>query len=435
MKKTYVEIIGIVIISIAASLATVAAEESRWWPVQAMPGAIVRLEDAKFNPSLRLSYEMTAQSVAGLAAKSVNEQVNDEMVWVSIGNIDQEDWFGRLMKNNPQVKVRQISGLWELIDKYAEKGIIKGYILYKPDDSRGEIHQERRGINNSVNIATSLAGLFDGIIVDENLEAEAKAHGLKMLMDARDKTQEWCFKNYKDRFNHRIVCMQDPQNPNTRDLAIGTKAFTMYGSDEPLPTVMQWLEPGSPVLGWNGGDEFTMTRMSSIWGHIQTATNWCGNLPVLMAGTEKYKQARVKSFDPRMIDFNDTRSAVSFVDTDGDNVQWFEGNFFRPSDSNNSNSYWGNPQRGKIPFGWSCCFTNLSQLFPEAIDYAADTQLPNDWFIEWGGGYYYPDLFGRNRPNRWELLSQHARRTWELMKKNNTRIIGFNVSKLDSTYA
>ena len=57
---------------------------------------------------------------------------------------------------------------------------------------------------------------------------------------------------------------------------------------------------------------------------------------------------------------------------------------------------------------------------------------PNDAFIEWGGGYYYPDLFGLKRPDRWGLLAQHARRTWELMKRNGTRIIGFNFSKFDS---
>ena len=74
----------------------------------------------------------------------------------------------------------------------------------------------------------------------------------------------------------------------------------------------------------------------------------------------------------------------------------------------------------------------MSQLCPEAIDYAAATQSTNDWFMEWGGGYYYPDLFGRERTNRWELLAQHIRQTWAFMKKNNTHAIGFNVAKFDS---
>jgi hypothetical protein len=227
-----------------------------------------------------------------------------------------------------------------------------------------------------------------------------------------------------------MLCLQEPRVALIRDLAIAQKALTLYGLDEPVPTAMQWLEPPAPVLGWGGGDEFKTTRLSTVYGHIQTATNWCINLPVLMAGTEKAEMPKVKDRDPREIDWNDTRSAVSFIMTDGDNVQWFEINFFR-----NEKSYWSNPDRGRIPFGWSCCFSQLAQLCPEAIAYAAATQSPNDAFIEWGGGYYYPDLFGLERPNRWDLLAQHARRTWETMKKNGTRIIGFNFSKYDSPEA
>ena len=85
-----------------------------------------------------------------------------------------------------------------------------------------------------------------------------------------------------------------------------------------------------------------------------------------------------------------------------------------------------------MPFGWSCCFSHLAQLCPEAVDYAVTTQSTNDWFLEWGGGYYYPDLFGRERPRRWELLAQHARHTWALMQRTGTHIIGFNMAKLDS---
>ncbi|MGD0651669.1 MAG: hypothetical protein ABSA97_11120 [Verrucomicrobiia bacterium] len=403
-----------------------------WWPVQAMPKALVRTENENRFPAPRVPYQMMVQSVAGLAAKAVNEGRADEMVWVGTDNVDVEDWFARLRQRHPQLEIRSVFGPWDLVDRYAKKGLIKGYILYRSDQSRGETNEHRPGMDCSVNVATSLAGLLDGIIVDENLESEAKTHGLKMLLDVRDKTQAWCFETYKDRFNRRMVCTQDPRKPHARDLAIAQKALTAFGYEEPVPTVMKWLEPLSPILGWNGGNEFKTTEMSTLWGHIQTSTDWCINLPVLMAGTEKTGQPKARSLDPRTIDWNDTRSAVSFVSTDGDNVQWFQGNFFRSSESR---SYWGNPDRGKIPFGWSCCFAHLAQLCPEAIDYAVATQLPNNWFIEWGGGYYYPDHFGLKRPNRWELLAQHARRTWALMKKNNTRIIGFNVTKYDSSDA
>jgi hypothetical protein len=192
---------------------------------------------------------------------------------------------------------------------------------------------------------------------------------------------------------------------------------------------MRWLQPLSPILGWNGGNEFKTTRLSSVFGHIQTATDWCLNLPLLMAGSERYEAARVRAFDPREINWADQRSTVAFVGTDGDNVQWFEGSFFGHS------SYWGNSKRGRIPFGWSCCLTQLVQLCPPAVDYAAATQTPKDDFVEWGGGYYYPDLFGQERADRWQLLAQHARRTWSLMQRSNTRVLGVIVARHDSADA
>jgi hypothetical protein len=410
-----------------------AADNSRWWPVQAMPRALVRTKTRDEPPASRAPVEMMVQSIAGLAAKAVNDGRADEMVWVDVeDNVDVADWLARLLQRHPQVEMRGSFAPWALVDRYAKQGLIKGYILYRADTSSDETNSRRPGMDCSVNVATSVAGLFDGIIVDESLEATAKAHGLARLLDVRDKTQAWCFATYQDRFNRRIICLQDPRKPNVRDLAIAQRTLVLFGDADPVPAVVKWLDPLSPVLGWNGGDEFKTTALSSVWGHFQTATDWAVNLPVLMAGTEAASQSQVKNLDPRTINFDDTRSAVSFVDTDGDNVDWSEGDFFR---ARNSRNYWANPDRGKIPFGWSCCFAHLAQLCPEAIDYAAVTQSPNDSFIEGGGGYYYPDLFARRRSNRWELLAQHAQRTWTLMKKNHTRLVWFNVAKLDSADA
>ena len=81
------------------------ADENRWWPVQVMPKALVRLRQNEL-PEPRAACEMMAQSVAGLAAKAVNESRADEMVWVGTDNIDIEDWLARLLKRHPQLELR-----------------------------------------------------------------------------------------------------------------------------------------------------------------------------------------------------------------------------------------------------------------------------------------------------------------------------------------
>src|SRR5258705_77004 len=318
--------------------------EFGWWPVQTMPKALVRTSPQNDFPAPRASSEMMVQSLAGLAARAVNDNRGDELVWVGTDNVDVEDWLARLLKRYPQVEMRGVFDPWTLVYRYTKRGIIKGSSLYRADASKGAINEHRPGMDCSVNVATSLAGILDGIIVDEALEAQAQQHGLKRLIDVRDKSQAWCFETYREQFRRTMVCAQDPRKPNVRDLAIAHKAFTSYGYDAPTPAVMSWLKPLSPVLGWNGGDEFKTTEMSSRWGHIQTATDWCINLPVLMAGTGSAGQSRGRNFDPNTIDWNDTRSAVSFISSDGDNVQWFEGNFFR---SGESRSDWSRPGRGQ----------------------------------------------------------------------------------------
>jgi hypothetical protein len=397
-----------------------AVEADRWWPVQKVPKTLSRAAAG--------AQDMMVQSVAGLAAKAVNEGQGDELVWVDTRNASLDEWLSRWLAAHPSVSITGQLDSWDLVERFTKRGLIKGYILYKTDISKRDLNSYSSDMDCSVNVATSLAPILSGIVVDESLEAQALSHGLKRLADVRDKTQAWCFQTYRDQFNRQMICTQDPKKPHTRDFAIAQKAFTFYGDAEPAAFAMKWLQPLSPVLGWNGGDEFKTTELSSRYGQIQTATDWCMNLPVLMAGSEKIQGHGANTFASNSIDWTDQRSAVAFVQTDGDNVQWFQGNFFH-----NNLNYWSNPDRGRIPFGWSCCFSQLAQLSPAAVDFAQGSRSTNDSFIEWGGGYYYPDRFAEDRNDRWELLAQHAQRTWTVMKKTGVRIIGFNVQKYDSS--
>src|SRR6185503_8923892 len=138
-------------------------QESRWWPTQAMPKALVRTGNRNGWPAPHAACEMMIQSVAGLAAKAVNNGLGDEMVWVGTGNRDVEDWLARRLKQHPQLEMRGIFDPWALVERYAKRGIIKGYIVYRSDTSTGQINEHRPGIDCSVNVATSLAGILDGI--------------------------------------------------------------------------------------------------------------------------------------------------------------------------------------------------------------------------------------------------------------------------------
>src|ERR1051325_3428808 len=203
--------------------ASVRAQEARWFGTQATSRGIVR---AKVEGDVARG--MMVQSVAGLAAKAVNEGRGDEMVWVSGGSGDVERWLELLLRREKAIEMRGEMGAWELVERFAKRGIVKGYILYRLDHSRGEINQHRAGMDLSVNVASSLAGILDGIIVEESLEEAAKGDGLQFLLCVRGKSQESCFETYKDKFNRRLLCSQDPRKLHVRDLAIAQRALVVY---------------------------------------------------------------------------------------------------------------------------------------------------------------------------------------------------------------
>ena len=403
------------------------AEEPRWWPAQTPPRGWVQTTKLETFPDPSRIYHTLVESISGLAARSVNEGQGDELVWITTGNKALEHWRTVLATRHPEWEDRGQFEPWALVDRYRQRGVIQGYILYRQDASKRQDFEWSRDMDQSINVATSLAGLLGGILVEERLEEQAIARGLTRLADARRETLTSIWEKYRDQFSRRLLCCQDPLKPNSRDLAIAHRAFTLYGDDPTLRRALEWMEPSSPILGWNGGDELKTTRLTSTYGHFQTATDWCMNLNLLMADAATAKASRIVHMDPKEIDWKDQRSAVSFVITDGDNVQWYECDFFLTNAD-----FWNSPSRGSIRFGWSNCFSHLTQLAPLIVDYALETRTPVDEFIEWGGGYYYPDVFAASRPNRWELLAQHAARTWKLMQRNDTRIIGFNMVSVDS---
>src|SRR5436853_5750994 len=110
-----------------APLKPLEADDSRWWPMQVLPKAFVRTTNHFSSP--HAACEMMVQSVAGLAAKAVNEGRGDEMVWVGTDNVDEEDWFARKLNRHPQFERRGTFDPWTLVERYAKRGIIKGYIL------------------------------------------------------------------------------------------------------------------------------------------------------------------------------------------------------------------------------------------------------------------------------------------------------------------
>lgn len=346
------------------------------------------------------AWSFTMMSLAGLAALDATESSGGCMVWVHSPGIESYPIILDDVVKRTGAVVTPIPSLEAVVALGVEKGWVKGYILYRAESSeRGmyeKIDPDDAAYNNSANVATNLAGHLGGIIVEERAEPVFKTMGLHCLLDVRDKDERWCFENHKDLFTRKSLHLLDPKAPHMRDYAIATRSMCVFGVVPLVDEALQWLEPNAPTLGWNGGDENVFVAQLSRHAHFTTASNWIMNLPVmscLSAGQqvawEELQVNRRSQVDPLLLDWPEDTHFTSFVLSDGDNVQWFIGNFI-----NHPNGYWQAEHRGAFPFGWTMPVDHLSQVAPSILAYLARTASPNDQAITFPSGYYYPDAYG-----------------------------------------
>lgn len=442
MKKT-----GVLTIVMSLCAMAAGADSLRWWPEQEMPQGLVTIETAEMAPvtepngrkgsTLNLGAgHMMGQSLAGLAAQAVNEGRGDELIYVNLwDNADYNRWRVKILERTG-IEDRGRQRIWDVAKRYAEQGIVKGYILYSWDSSEGAITTRRKESDESCNVATSLAGLLGGIIVSEGQEAQAKALGLKCLADVRDKTEQWVFDTYRDRLSRKYVLLQDPIAPNNRAIAIAHRCLTVYGLEEPSESIFKWMEAPGFVFGWNDAhSEGKSVTQFSKYGHIIGASNWALNMPALSlmksrGGTADRGFKPFRAFDPSTIDFNDHSPAVSFYMSDGDNVQWMFGGFA-------SHPYhWGANLNGRFPLGWGLPYADLLQIGVDVYDHLQATQ-PEQTSIVLMPGYCFPDELGSalSSEKRTAVFKQHCARIESHLKTAGTGLISFLCNDYDSEEA
>lgn len=380
-----------------------AEEACHWWPVQKEPKSVVVCEYKQNLPEHAL-----AQSLAGLAALGVNEGRFDEMVWMSRGDADSKLWYERMMAEKKYGHSGTFT-TWKLLERYVERGLIKGYVLFRSYSKGSE----------SLNPATVLASLNQAVLIEEELENQAKNLGLVKVADAIGMSSESVFDDYKDELDDSLLITIDPNLANLRDFAIANKSMCIYGTGSFEKKVFEWLKPFSPIFGYNKGDEFAKTALATYYGHFVVPSSLSFNLPVLSAGSEKVEIKKIPEFDPKSIQYDDDFSYHSFIMTDGDNFRYTTTNFFF------NQEYWGNRYNKEIPVSWSMCPINMAMGIPYAWnEIVSNTDKPI--LFEYGpGGYYYPDLFANSRENREELRREFARMLNAHFKKMGVKVFGF----------
>jgi hypothetical protein len=398
----------------------------RYWPRFPRPRAVIQVPfvgDAEEG--------MTFETAAGLAADALLRGRGDVLLLEDVsGNSGYRRWTAAMLA---LVRPRRAGSMdtWEAVAALQRRRTVRGYILFRYDTNDRPWHGEG-AIDESANVATSLAALTGGVAVSERFQSRTAALGLPMILDARGRTEQWCLETYGQQFSHRVVATADPKSRVVRSLAVATRAFVVSRPGPTYEAALARCEPDCPVLGWGCGGEDQQTMPSSEYGLFQTATNWCHNLPAYSTEAigETIPAASVRS--PRAgvsladVSWETGVHYAAFLMSDGDNVQWLMGNFAGGSEGR---EYYESPSRGRFPMGWTFPYADLAQLCPYVLQDLFRRARATDDFVLYGGGYFYPDCFGRRRKG--DALGLHARRMAAYMRVGGLRTIALNAQDWD----
>jgi hypothetical protein len=334
--------------------------------------------------------QVMAATLQGLVAKRSTEQIY----------IDAAGGAGlwrEYLATRYGVPQRVETNVWSLLRHFLP--LVSGYVLY--DAQRPD----------SLNVATSLAGPLNGVVAEDAFEARVREIGLtNRLFDASAWDEARAWRELRPRFHPRLVIEQrEPLAIFLRDYAVLANAFTFFDARPELRgTVFQSLAPDALCFGWGSGEEGQFIAQASRLGVTTVPSDWARNLSTLSSVREG--ALRQHELPARPVETN--VHYVTFVATDGDNVQWNLGGM---------PAYFNHPARGRFSMGWTIS-PSLVDLAPAALRWFyehASNGPAHDGFIVGpsGHGYMNPSHYPPAE------LDQHVRRLNALMARGGLNIV------------
>ena len=353
--------------SLAPSFASASASPGPAAAQSAYPkGQRPRLLNVLTEDSLSPAERTLATTLQGLMARR-----GSESLYLNIPSLGYQFWLDDLVS---RYGVRTHTGdLWKTVSRSG----ISGYVLFRTGTP-------------SVNVATSVAGPTGAVAIEESLEALAIQNGLRKVLDVRDKDDRWVMDNYWPRLRHDVAIEQTGDWPERlRDYVTmaGTLAF-FDGNSDFRAEVVNALDDDATVIGWgdasNGEDAFI--GVNSTAGVKALPADHARNLSVLSGITEDRLSQRGGG-GGRALEADPNAHYVTFLITDGDNIQWMLGDF--PTDKR----WFGSPRRGEIDLGWGIS-PSLIDLAPSVMRWYYDHSTKDRWVVgPSGGGYMYPSRY------------------------------------------
>lgn len=250
-------------------------------------------------------------------------------------------------------------------------------------------------MDHSTNVALSLAGVMNAVAIPAEMEQVAINAGLKRLLDVRGRDEVWAINNYGNLFNKNMASYQsctDGRIAALGDYSVFSKSLQFYDDDANgsiANAAYNILNSNATIMGWGLTSEADTVRQLSLRGMSIHAADHAVNISTLT--NMPAKKAELRQPAPiKPYESIPNKHTVTFVISDGDNVQWLMGAY-------GDEGSWLHPKRGQINLGWtiSPALVELAPLIYEKyIDNVATTPNGRNVLISGpsGRGYFLPGL-------------------------------------------
>jgi hypothetical protein len=285
------------------------------------------------------------------------------------------------------VKFTPVQSAAEALTLFAR--FAKGYVIWD------------KAVPASLNVAFTIAGLEDALVVSEETLPQVVDRGLRKIDDLRGRytgrTDAEIYLDAVDRYWAR--CNRDAimlmgghagavRMPAMADWGVREKMFFQDLSANPVHAAELALEkrlfselrPGATVFGWHSYAKDTEEQHTTLLSSYGLKMEGLHNLPNLSFNCQftftsgfKFTNNHHAAREAKLVAA--PKVYISFVQSDSIGI-----------------GVWTKPGRGKLPFAWQVTM-NWTKFSPAALEYFHESATPNDYFIGGlsGPGYMYPN--------------------------------------------
>ncbi len=294
----------------------------------------------------------------------------------------------------------------------------RGYVVWDP------------AVGASLNVAFTLAGLEDAVVVTEALIPLVERHGLRRIDDLRGRYAGWtddriyadAYDRYWARCNKEKIMLMGGhagavRMPAMADWGVRERMFFHDLSANPAHPaevalnrrLLRELNPGGFVFGWHSYAKDTEEQYTTLLSMYGLKMEGLHNLPNLSFNCQftftpgfRFTNNHSVARDARLQ--AEDKVYLTFVQSDSIGI-----------------GVWTKPGRGKLPFGWQVTM-NWTRFSPAALEYFHESATPNDYFIGGlsGPGYMYPNHIP---PHRFGPLMADARALMEVLDQRVMEIM------------